>query len=261
MKLIFVGRGGGFAGLNPGNTNMILESDRGKRLLIDCGLTCPLILRDEMNIPWDSGSIDSIYISHLHDDHLAGLGYMALFNYFAKIMHGGAKHKLYCAAPLVTKIWQSIRGHLDTIQGKIVNMETYFDVHAIPDNDSFLWEAWQFELIQTLHVAGGNVFMNSYGLKMKNILEKVPRVTFITTDTQFSHPSPLQAHYDSADIIFHDGEYPFKTHVHPWIPDMAEQLDEETKAKIHISHWTERPEGWKDMGFAGFVEKGDAFEL
>jgi ribonuclease BN (tRNA processing enzyme) len=261
MKVKIVGHGGGFAGTKDGNANFLFEHN-GKRLLLDNGITAPFILRDEWGMSWSSKDIDAMYISHLHDDHAGGLSVMALCNYFTNIVaQGGDPFKLYCSSTLVDEIWEHIKRGLDTIEGVKPTLDTFFDVQAVPRGDSFHWEGWTFELIQTLHVVSGNDFMHSYGLMVYDSKKKNAKKTFFTTDTQFTYPCPLQVHYNRAHAIFHDGEHLFKSGVHAWIPQMAEELDEETKAKTYFTHYTVVPENADKLGFAGFVRKGEEYTL
>ena len=65
MELTFIGRGGAFAPMNIGQSNMFFEKN-GKRLMLDCGTTAPYILRDEMGIDLTAKEWDGIYISHMH---------------------------------------------------------------------------------------------------------------------------------------------------------------------------------------------------
>jgi len=52
MKLKFIGRGGAFAPMSIGQSNMIFEH-QGKRMLLDCGTTEPYILRVEKGQEFD----------------------------------------------------------------------------------------------------------------------------------------------------------------------------------------------------------------
>ena len=78
MKLIFLGTGSAFT-IGNYQSNMLLEDDNGKRLLIDCGSDIRFSL-DAVGIRL--GEITDVYISHIHADHMGGLEGLAFFTFF-----------------------------------------------------------------------------------------------------------------------------------------------------------------------------------
>jgi len=242
---------------------MLFTSDSGKRLLLDAGHTSPYILR-HMGIKPNSEDLEGIYISHLHADHAGSLGWLALFNYFTRVFSpNGDKQenrlKLYVHNTLLDDLWMHIKAEVDTIQGRSVDLDTFFEVHSIMDDGSFTWEGYKFDTVQTLHVVSNRKFMSSFGLMVyKPTSMGQPRKTFITTDTQFT-PNTLGVFYEQADQIFHDCETKFKSGVHAYFNDMAEQLDTETKKKIWLYHYNQKEEDLK--GFAGFVTQYQEFTV
>ncbi len=70
MKITVVGAGGAFAGMKRGNSAFLVEH-MDRKILIDCGMTVPYVLRDEMGIPLES--ITDIIVTHTHSDHTGGL--------------------------------------------------------------------------------------------------------------------------------------------------------------------------------------------
>jgi len=248
MKLTFIGRGGAFAPISIGQSNMLFE-ENGKKMLLDCGMTAPYIL-DEMGIR--AQDIDAIYVSHLHSDHIGGIEWLGFINYFTK----SKKPQMFGAAPVLSDLWaHSLRGGMECIQGQLANLETFFDVYPVAQNEFFEWEGYRFIPVQTIHVVTGFTFQHSYGLIIQK--ESGPK-TFISTDTQFTYPCPLQVYYDQSDIIFHDCETKFKSGVHSFYKDML-VLDEKTKAKMWLYHYNQREES--EDGFAGWIEKGQIFNI
>ena len=77
MNIIFAGTGSAF-NLDSYQTNTIIQRN-GKNLLIDAGSFAPLALRD---IGMNYKNIDAIYVTHLHNDHVGGLEYLAFTTYF-----------------------------------------------------------------------------------------------------------------------------------------------------------------------------------
>lgn len=258
MKIQFIGTGGAFASLSRGQSNMLFISDSGKKLLLDCGMTAPYKLQ-ELGI--SAQDLDGVYISHLHADHIGGmewLGFMTYFNPSAK------KPLLFCERNLMNELWeQSLRGGMRCLQGIDADLHTYFNCHPIDMQNSglFEWEGYIFRLVQTLHVVGGYSFNNSYGLMIYSV-DNTEHKTFITTDTQFTYPCPLQGFYDKATVIFHDCETSkFKSGVHAHYDDMNNFLNDDTKKKMYLYHHGEKRDTVETDGFAGFVTTGQVFDL
>lgn len=268
MKLQFIGRGGAFAPISIGNSNMILTSDSGKMMLIDFGTTAPYIMRDEMNI--DFREVDSVYITHQHADHVGGLEMFAFSRYFMPKMENDVfvKPKLYCIKSLMKELWDNtLKGGLESLQGKIMTLTDYFDCKPVMENKSFDWEGYRFYPIQTVHVRSGYIIKNSYGLAIYKILHDSngkcytvkSDAVYITSDTQFD--MGLMEFYKNSRMIFHDCETtPFKSNVHPNYADLK-TLPNDIKKKMWLYHYGQQIDTFEQDGFAGFVEKGQIFEL
>jgi ribonuclease BN (tRNA processing enzyme) len=253
MKLIFLGAGSAFT-LEPNNyqSNMIIEADNGKRLLIDCGTDIRFSLRDQ-GIELDT--IDAVYVSHQHADHVGGMEYLMFSTYFNPTLK---RPTLFVNENLAPDLWtHTLSGGAGSIQTKITSLDDYFVVEAIEKNGSFLWEGVSFTLVQVVHYMDGFDIVPSYGLMFT-----VNEVSyFITTDTQFN-PNQIRDFYNMSDIIFQDSETsPFPSGVHAHYNELV-TLDEETKAKMWLYHY--QPGDKADCiqdGFRGWVVKGQTFEL
>lgn len=272
MRILFLGRGGAFAPIHIGNSNMMFTSDTGKIMLLDFGMTAPYIFRDEMKL--DFKDIDAVYISHLHADHIGGLELLAFSRYFMpkKDDQGGMiRPKLYTIKNLMKELWEeSLKGGLESMQGKVMNLTDYFDCKPISENRGFTWEGYYFLPVQTVHVRSGYIIKHSYGLAVRKInttnggaTSKLVRNdhydAYITSDTQFD--CGLIEYYKKAKIIFHDCETtPFKSHVHPNYADLK-TLPDDCKKKMWLYHYGNKVESFRDDGFAGFVEKGQEFDI
>jgi len=282
MKMQFVGVGSAFTTQEYYQSNVLVIAESGKKLLIDCGSDARFALQ-ELNIKPDD--LDGAYVSHLHADHVGGLEWLAFCTYFNP---NAERPKLYCNSELMPQLWeQALRGGLESIQGKVVTLTEYFECVPIPQNESFYWENIEFTPVQTVHVMAGYYIKYSYGLLIQeestesiaydepydalgngciNSYRRVERkvekpVVFFTTDTQFC-PNQIKDFYNRADIIFHDCEtFPFKSGVHAHYEDLK-TLDKETKEKMWLYHYQPNPsQDAKEDGFAGFVQKGQVFEI
>jgi ribonuclease BN (tRNA processing enzyme) len=249
MVIQFVGAGS-FFNLDEFNTNVLLTSKTDKKLLIDCGFTLPFALREANITPEE---IDAVYISHLHADHIGGLEWLGFKRYFTA---NPTKPELYTSEDLIGPLWDSLRGGMASLQGKICTLDSYFDVKPIQRNVKFYFQEIPMQTVQTVHVMDGFKIIPSYGLIARPIGQKS---VFFTTDTQFC-PSQIMDFYESVDIIFHDCELtPFKSGVHANIADLK-TLPDHIKEKMYLCHYQNIPGiNALELGFAGFARKNGIF--
>lgn len=258
MKLRFLGTGSAFSMKNY-HPNLLVE-ENGKRLLIDAGGDIRFALRD---VGMSSNDIDSVYVTHLHNDHIGGMEYIAFTTYFNP---NRLKPKLFCHKILVEDLWShSLKGGLQSVQGKILNIFDYFDVFALNHDGTFEWEGIRFDLRASIHVFNGFSTIPTFGLIMSPPTgEKI----FLTSDTQFT-PDHLRASYNLADLIIEDCETsPFRSEVHAHYDDLK-TLPAEIKAKMILWHYqdnvVEKFDEWqakaKADGFRSFITKGEIFDF
>ena len=232
MKLTFIGAGSAFNHVD-GQTNLVLTSERsGKHMLIDCGTMCWSQIQKQ-GLPFKVSDFDAVYVSHLHADHVGGLEQLCFCRYF---MPGFVRPKLFCNAELMVELWEhSLRGGLESIQGKTVTLSEYFDCRGVDRSGSFQWEEYDLTPVQTVHVMSGYHIKYSYGLMIKNQRLSSRRV-FLTTDVQFC-PHQIFDFYAQADVIIQDCETsPFKSGVHAHIADLS-TLPEEVRMKMIMCHY------------------------
>ena len=250
MKIQFIGVGSAFT-LTNYQSNLLVESESGKKLLVDCGSDARFALR-ELNV--SHCEIDSIYISHLHADHVGGLEWIG---FATKFDPSCPKPHLYISRYLKNELWSNVlSGGMLSLQGEVADLDTYFEVHSIPKNGKFSWEDIDFQLIQTVHIMDGFSIVPSFGL----IFAAHDIRTFLTTDTQFA-PEQLKDFYEMADIIFHDCETaPFESGVHAHYAKLR-TLPDKFKQKMWLYHYHDGalPDARAD-GFRGFVNKGQVFD-
>jgi ribonuclease BN (tRNA processing enzyme) len=258
----FLGVGGAFAPITKGHSNMLVTAETGERMLIDCGSAVQFTLKPDFNLT--PSDIDAIWISHLHADHIGSLEWFAFYRYFVpnKDKDGKTiKPKLYMIGNLMQELWEtSLKGGLQSVEGKIMNLTDYFDCIPVDENSFFNFGGLICTPVQTIHVMSGYMFKHSYGLLLLN--DKTGKRTFVTTDTQFC-PYQLRVFYNQANQIFHDCETLItKSHVHAHYEDLK-TLPVETKNKMWLYHYADKvaDDTLKADGFLGFVEKGQEFDL
>ncbi|MEB3272399.1 MAG: MBL fold metallo-hydrolase [Prochlorothrix sp.] len=253
MKLIFLGSGSAFT-LEEDNfqCNMLLITEDGRKLLLDCGSDIRFSLKAA---DFQVTDLTDIYISHLHSDHAGGLEYVGFNTCFNPRC---ARPNLYISHDLVADLWDhTLSGGMRSLQGRIGTLDTFFNVHPIARGSHFVWQDLPFQLVPVPHVHNGTDFMPSYGLWCNLNGTRV----FFTTDTQWDWDR-LRPYYEQADLVFQDCETSLTpTPVHTHYEDLL-TLPPEMRAKIWLCGYQAgpKPPAQKD-GFRGFVQRGQTFHF
>lgn len=252
LTMTFLGSGSAFTvGDDNFHSNVLLRLN-GDSLLIDAGTDLKHALY-ALNLTYRS--VRNVYISHLHSDHIGGLEWLALSNFFAPDNPG--KPGLFVSGNIMNDLWaKALSGGLSTLRHCDASLSTYFTVHAVDTHNTFVWQGIPFTLIPMKHVFNNECLMGCYGLFFQY---QGVRILF-TADTQFT-PDTLYPWYEMADMIFHDcetGNPPSGVHAHY---TQLVKLPAELKKKMWLYHYTtaaKRPNAQKD-GFQGFVARGQTF--
>lgn len=203
MKIKVIGCGNAFSEKNFNQSFLIEEN--GRKLLIDCGSQIPRALQSH---GIDFKEIDDIYISHLHADHIGGLEYFAFQRYDwvnkPRKANNGAIN-LIGNVQLLKDLWnKSLSGGLESMQGFVANINTWFHTQPVEPNESFEWQGWKVDLIQQIHVMSGSVIMPSFGMIFK---KEGHKTVYFVTDSQHCSPRQVEDFYNEVDIIFQDSEF------------------------------------------------------
>lgn len=281
MKVTVIGCGNAFSSKNFNQCFMLEEG--GSRMLIDCGQLTIAALRDA---GIDIKSITDIYISHAHADHIGSLEAMAFLRYDwikrpKSYKEGSYAPRLIANSQLLKDLWdKSLCGGLESMEGFVANLSTFFEPISVRDNQTFKWEGWSCELIQQVHIMTGSTIACTFGLLMS---KEGHKTIYFTTDSQHCSPRQMEVFYKKADIIIQDCECtPFASGVHANYKQLAGypeansvRLSDEVKKKMWLSHYQDfvsegKTFDGKDMdwdalaladGFAGFVKLRQTFDI
>jgi ribonuclease BN (tRNA processing enzyme) len=258
MKLTFAGTGSAFCmAAENFQSNMVLETtpsdnEQPHRLLIDCGSDARHSLR---NLGYMPNDFDAVYVSHLHSDHIGGLEWMALANYF---VFDGHRTKLFAAHELLDPLWEHcLRGGLETSDHGNSQLSSYFDVVPLFAENGFDWKGLHMDVVPVAHIVTDENTMFSYGLFGHGKKQSF----FLTTDAIFN-PDAHMPLYRKADVIFQDCELgPRHSGVHAHYNELV-TLPDEIKAKMWLYHYQayDKPDAVAD-GFCGFIQPGQSFDL
>lgn len=253
FRLLFLGSGSAFTvGTDNYQSNMLLISEKGEKLLLDCGSDIRFSLHRE-NLSYRD--ITDIYISHLHSDHVGGLEYVGFSQRFDPHC---PKASLYLSQDLADDLWaRTLSGGMRSVQGGFSSIDEYFTLKTIPYRGKFTWEGVQFQLVPVLHVDNGFGWMPAYGLSFDLGGVRI----LLTTDTQFC-PEYGGQFYEQAGIIFHDCETAREpTPVHAHYEELL-TLPPEIRRKMWLYGYQpgELPDAIAD-GFLGFVRRGQVFQF
>jgi ribonuclease BN (tRNA processing enzyme) len=257
FQIQFIGVGSAFTTPEYYQSNALVIAESGKKMLLDCGTHAQFALLElGINNTNVGNEIDAVYISHLHADHIGSLEWLALVTYFNPSFK---RPTLFAEQRLMKNLWsKSLRGGLETLEGKVAVMTDFFDCRSLIINNYYEWENIRFTPIQTLHIVSGMKFEHSYGIIMEE-KDKDGEKVFFTTDTQFS-PYQLRKFYDTSTTIFQDCETaPIKSGIHAHFDDLC-TLSEETRNKMWLYHYQPNPpQNPVESGFRGFAKKGQIF--
>ena len=246
-KITFLGSASAFYDDFDNYQSNILIERNNKKLLIDCGTDIRFSLRDYGLKLTD---ITDLYVSHAHADHIGG---MECLGFIKKFSPNQEKPNLFVSSLIAKDLWdRSLSGGMESIQGEIADLDTYFNVKKIKPNGSFMWEGIKFKLIQTIHIMNGYMFVPSFGLMFDMYNDGEITRIFFTSDTQHA-PNQIMDFYKEADLIFQDCETSFPSGVHAHY-DELKTLPEDIKNKMWLYHFNKgKTQDPIADGFNGFV--------
>jgi ribonuclease BN (tRNA processing enzyme) len=283
MKITTLGCGNAFS-RRSFNQSFLVEEGKSV-MMIDCGQKAIDAL---IHAGRKVSEITDVYVSHKHGDHIGALEELAFLRYDWKNRPRNSKTaetpyapRLIANTQLMKELWEmSLRGGLESMEGFVANLDTFYKTTPIDDNETFKWEGWSCKLIQQVHIMTGSTIACTFGLMMSKTGHKT---IYFTTDSQHVSPRQMEVFYQEADIIFQDCECtPWMSGVHANYAQLAGypeansvRLPAEIKKKMWLSHYQDfvldnkdalgNDCNWFDKaqndGFAGFLVAGQKFEI
>jgi ribonuclease BN (tRNA processing enzyme) len=156
-KITFAGVGGAFTTQEYWQSNMLIETDEGK-MMVDCGGDARFSFGE---LGMKAADPNAVYISHLHADHIGGLEWLGFSTYFNPAC---PRPRMFVVSDLVDDLWGSLKGGMQSHEGVVLSLESFFDVQQIKPNGEFHYGGLNLIPVQTVHVMNGFRILHSYGL-------------------------------------------------------------------------------------------------
>ncbi len=254
MRIRFLGSGSAFTE-NPDNfqSNMFVSSpgDEGG-LLIDAGAD---IRRSMVVQGMGYRDVSTVYISHLHNDHIGGMEWLAFRSFFDP---DAPRPRLIIAEEIVDALWSNaLKAGMGQLDDGPAHLDTYFEVVTFRDGECFAWGDVEMSPVRVTHFITAGEESPSFGLMMRSD----SRSSFLTTDARFDCDN-LMPFYTAADVIFQDCEtVSSPTDVHAHFTELT-TLPSDIRAKMWLYHYNDGDLPDADAaGFLGYVSAGQVFEL
>lgn len=244
------------------NTNyLVVKGDT--HILIDCGRTAPEALR-AVGIPITD--VTNILPTHAHDDHVGGIGTLAVSNrYVGRPVMSKPKITLIAPRCFLGPLWTG------TLQGNLSMNEFGRDGHGLGFSDWFnLVEPYvvsdpfmeyretyvldfgdiELQIFRTMHIPDTAHDWRDSAWSTGVLIDKK---VFISGDTRFDREL-IETYAAQSEVIFHDAAL-FNDPVHASIEELR-TLPAPIKAKMHLVHYGDK---WAEndiKGFAGWAKQG-----
>lgn len=234
MKICPLGVGGAFTKSNFHN-NYIIELNE-KCLLVDAGTT----LRNSLPAAgYDYLSVDFVFISHLHSDHVGGLEELVLSRFwqFKNGQHSPLKTTVIVHDKLAFPIKNYLKNGLEN-QGMTV--EDFCDFIILHDDDPFAIGNYAFSAIDTTNLHADGLISAGFKLSSKNA-----NIVF-SGDLKQLEASNLLGQVDENTVaIFQDVSFTFNG-VHATLQEVLDYYPAILHEKIYAMHYNDNIEDFKD---------------
>jgi ribonuclease BN (tRNA processing enzyme) len=260
MRLTFLGSGSYFGGPDNYQSNILLETAAGNKLLIDCGMDIRFSLREAGYVLKD---IDAVFVSNLRADRAGGLEYLGYWRHFSPPL---PRPLLFGHESILTQLWEyKLKFNMECLTEQVATLETYFDTRYGYNQFEFDEVACSpIPTLATLNHDWGHMW--SYGLFLDNGHNKVYLTGDIAfPDKEIEDDEGAIDHYweclRDADVVFHDCVTSGWSDMHPNYRLLA-SFPDAIKNKMWLYQTAGREGNQVDKdGFLGVVQKGQVFEF
>lgn len=236
MKLTFLGTGD-FLPDQSGHNSAFIEFNN-TNLFIDFPATNRKGL---LEIGKDLNSVENLFITHLHEDHINGIQQLAHYGLISN-----KKVNLYIAEKLLDGLWLSVREGLRYSYNGDKVLEDYFNVIVIKENIAFEIAGYEFFAIPTNHIPE----MVTYGL--------LSRPFFYYSGDSNVNGEFLEIIEDQVRMIFHDCHlWDLEIKSHASLDDIK-KLNSKIKEKIVLMHYHS---GYDPENLKNLFEKREKIQI
>ncbi|WP_144939590.1 MBL fold metallo-hydrolase [Paenibacillus sp. 32O-W] len=225
LQLRMLGTGGAFSTRYANNNALMTIGDF--TLLVDCGATAIRSLH-EMKVPLTS--IDGVFITHQHADHIGGLEEFA----FQMLYVYRQKPKLFVPSTLRNVLWEnSLKGGMINPEAGLNSLDDYFEVIEIAEGSAAkLSEDFRLEILPSEHVR----YKSSYSLLVNDRL-------YYSADTRFNRARLEELHDRGVRYFLHECKLYGAPGVHTTLEELL-TLPEELQEKIQLMHYSDDMENY-----------------
>ncbi|NHN28533.1 MBL fold metallo-hydrolase [Paenibacillus agricola] len=219
LQIQMIGTGSAFS--KKFYNNNALVTCNGFTLLVDCGYTAPRALH-ELGI--EINSIDGLFITHVHADHVGGMEEFA-FRLKYTYKH---KMKLFVPSKLVDSLWnQSLRGGLENKTEGFMGLGDYFDLILVEETvPTEIHPGFTLELIPSEHIPD----KPSYSIMFNERL-------FYSSDTKFNYTLLSElSEQRKCQYILHDCQLSSPGIVHACLDELL-TLPDKIQSKVLLMHY------------------------